>query len=131
MRNVIFCLMAIAIAATSCGKFEEVDFGYPESVTLSSEGGEKIITSEEPFRYAVIQNYKIGDESSIIGTEDERYREDVEQRELEWLRIEYGSSSHNKELKIFAKPNTSGKPRTLHLELYLAYEYQVVKVTQN
>ena len=62
MRKIIFCLMAIAIAATSCGKFEEVDFGYPESVMLSSEGGEKIITSDEPFRFAVIQNYKTGDE---------------------------------------------------------------------
>ena len=131
MRNIIFCLMAIAITATSCGKFEEEDFGYPESVTLTSVGSEKIITSDEVFNYAVIQNYKTGDQSSIIGADDDRYREEVEQRELEWLRIEYSRSGNNKGLKIFAKPNTTGKPRTLHLELYSAYEYQVVKVTQN
>ena len=124
---------ALLILLTSCGFFTEEDFGYPKQITFTNDGGMTTITSDSAkgFTHASIQNSKTGDHGSLIPSDDERYSEDLEQSELDWLKIEYGSNGHNRELKIFAEPNSSGKERTLHIELISAYEYQVVKVVQS
>lgn len=127
MKNLFIYLLLIAVFAVSC--FKEAELGYPASVTFSSDGGVRLITGDMDFSHATIQNYKTGDGSSYIMTEDERYSESVEQLELDWLRVEYGRENGN-EIKIYAEPNTTGKQRTLHVELYSAYDYDVVRVTQ-
>ena len=123
MKRFILCLMALlAVSAmTSCEK--EVDFGYPQSVNFTKDGGEKVITGTTNFTDAHIHDYKSGEDGAFVPRED-----DIECQVYEWLTIEYLANST--ELKIIAEPNTSGKSRKLHIELHLRQEYQVVEVKQ-
>lgn len=123
MKRFILCLMALlAVSAmTSCEK--EVDFGYPQSVNFTKDGGEKVITGTTKFTDAHIHDYKSGEDGAFVPRED-----DIECQVYEWLTIEYLANST--ELKIIAEPNTSGKSRKLHIELHLRQEYQVVEVNQ-
>lgn len=123
MKRFILCLMALlAVSAmTSCEK--EVDFGYPQSVNFTKDGGEKVITGTTKFTDAHIHDYKSGEDGAFVPRED-----DIQCQVYEWLTIEYLANST--ELKIIAEPNTSGKSRKLHIELHLRQEYQVVEVKQ-
>lgn len=124
----LFCMLTLAILAVSC--FKEAELGYPASVVFSSDGGMQHLVGDARFFSATIQNYKSGECSSYILIDDERYLEGVDQLELDWLRVEYVKGGVN-EIKIYAEPNTTGDKRTLHIELYQANRYDVVKVTQN
>ena len=123
MKRFILCLMAIVAASvmTSCEK--EADFGYPQSVNFTKDGGEKVITGTTKFTGAHIHDYKSGEDGAFVPRED-----DIQCQVYEWLTIEYLANST--ELKIIAEPNTSGKSRKLHIELHLRQEYQVVEVKQ-
>ena len=123
MKRFILCLMALlAVSAmTSCEK--EVDFGYPQSVNFTKDGGEKVITGTTNFTDAHIHDYKSGEDGEFIPRED-----DIQCQVYEWLSIEYLANST--ELKIIAEPNASGKSRKLHIELHSGPEYHVVEVKQ-
>ena len=123
MKRLILCLMALLAVSvmTSCEK--EADFGYPQSVNFTKDGGEKVITGTTKFTDAHIHDYKSGEDGAFVPRED-----DIQCQVYEWLTIEYLANST--ELKIIAEPNTSGKSRKLHIELHLRQEYQVVEVKQ-
>ena len=123
MKRFILCLMALLAVSvmTSCEK--ETDFGYPQSVNFTKDGGEKVITGTTNFTGAHIHDYKSGEDGAFVPRED-----DIKCQVYEWLTIEYLANST--ELKIIAEPNTSGKSRKLHIELHLRQEYQVVEVKQ-
>ena len=119
----IFTLLALVVAVvmTSCEK--EVDLGYPQTVTFTADGGEKIVTGVEPFTDAHIHDYKSGEDGEFVHRED-----GIQCQVYEWLTIEYLANST--ELKIIAEPNSSGKSRKLHIELHSGQEYHVIKVEQ-
>ena len=119
----IFTLFALVIAVvmTSCEK--EVDMGYPTSVLFTADGGENTISGIEPFTDAHIHDYKSGEQGSVLPTEG-----DFDSEVFKWLKIEY--VPHSTELKIIAEPNTTGKSRELHIELYSGQEYHITKVKQ-
>ena len=123
MKKFIFCLIALVVAVvmTSCEK--EVDLGYPQTVNLAKDGGEKTITGVEPFTDAHIHDYNSGDQGSVLPNEG-----DIDIEVFKWLKIEY--VAHSTELKIIAEPNASGKSRKLHIELHSGPEYHVVEVKQ-
>lgn len=124
MKSIKFLLALLSISLFSCGPFEEVNMGYPESVTFSKEGGVETISEDDAkaFRHISVIDYKTAGEGMYISNDGEGGY-----CEYEWLRAE---SDCSKRLKIIAQPNTTGKPRTLWVELYSSYKYHVIKVEQ-
>ncbi len=117
----ILLVLTSVFVMTSCE--EEVDLGYPESVSFTKDGGEKVITGTTNFTDAHIHDYKNGDDGEFVPREDE-----IECQVYKWLTIEY--IPHGTELKIIAEPNTSGKSRKLHIELHSGPEFHVVEIKQ-
>ena len=123
--SLIFALL-IPMLFASC-EFDETDLGFPDTVTFSAEGGEKVFSGDVTFNFAGIHNYKTGDTGSSSVT-----TAGTIVNEFECLKVEYCEYTHgnNGELKIYAKPNTSGKSRHLHIAIYNGPDYQNVKVVQ-
>ena len=123
MKKLLFAIV-LPIMLLSCGPFEEVDMGYPASVIFSEEGGVESISVDDAkaFRHISVIDYKTAGEGMFISNDG--YGGYCE---YEWLRAE---SDYSKSLKVIAKPNTTGKPRTLWVELYSGYDYHVIKVEQ-
>ena len=123
MKRVLFAIV-LPFVLLSCGAFEEVNMGYPESVTFSKEGGVETISEDDAkaFRHITVIDYKTAGEGMYISNDGEGGY-----CEYEWLRAE---SDCSKELRIIAQPNTTCKPRTLWVELYSGYKYHVIKVEQ-
>ena len=123
MKKLLFAIV-LPIMLLSCGPFEEVDMGYPTSVTFSEKGGVETISVEDAkkFFHISIIDYETAGEGMFIGNDGEGGY-----CEYEWLRAE---SDYSKSLKVIAQPNTTGKPRTLWVELYSGYDYHVIKVEQ-
>lgn len=117
-----FFVIVLSLVLTSC-EFEEVDLGFPKSITFTSNGGEKTITGDESFVFAEIQDYK-GNHGSIEGGEGGKLY-----NVYDWLRVEYVELK-NDVLKVYAVPNTTGKDRTLYIEVYSGSEYDVITVKQ-
>ena len=117
-----FFVIVLALVLTSC-EFEETDLGFPQSITFTSNGGEKTITGEESFVFAEIQDYK-GNHGSIEGGEDDKLY-----NVYDWLKVEY-IELKNDVLNVYAAPNTTGKVRTLYIEVYSGAEYDVIRVKQ-
>lgn len=115
-------IMASILIMASC-EFEEVDLGFPKSITFKNNGGEKTIPGNESFVFAEIQDYK-GNHGSIEGGEDGKLY-----NVYDWLRVEYVELK-NDVLKVYAVPNTTGKDRTLYIEVYSGSEYDVITVKQ-
>ena len=117
-----FFVIVLTLVLTSC-EFEETNLGFPQSITFTSNGGEKTITGDESFVFAEIQDYK-GNHGSIEGGEDGKLY-----NVYDWLRVEYVELK-NDVLKVYAAPNTTGKDRTLYIEVYSGSEYDVITVKQ-
>ena len=117
-----FFVIVLSLVLTSC-EFEETDLGFPKSITFTSNGGEKTITGDESFVFAEIQDYKGNHGSIEVGEDDKLYNV------YDWLRVEYVELK-NDVLKVYAAPNTTGKVRTLYIEVYSGAEYDVIRVKQ-
>jgi hypothetical protein len=122
-------LLALSLMCFSCipiGTWEEeIDMGYPNTVTFSNEGGEQIVAG------STFAN------AEIHGTSDPRHRDRGYQdadstiySEFDWLRVEHKENSPCS-LKIIAQPNTTGKTRKLYIRTYSAYDYQEITVKQS
>lgn len=120
--RVIFALL-LSLAFIACGKFTEVDLGYPKRIEFSKDGGEKVARSDNHFSNAEIHDYKSGENGTPTTLEDGAHC-----NTFKWLRVEY--QPHSTEIKIIAEPNNDTS-RKLHIELYSGYEYQVIEVIQN
>jgi hypothetical protein len=68
--KLVFVLL-MSMVFTSC--FHEDNFGYPKTIVLSNEGGEKTVTGDESFDYAEIVNHKTGADSEVVQY-DEKWR---------------------------------------------------------
>ena len=117
-----FFVIVLSLVLTSC-EFEEVDLGFPKSITFTSNGGEKTITGDESFVFAEIQDYK-GNHGSIEGGEGGKLY-----NVYDWLRVEYVELK-NDVLKVYTVPNTTDKNQALYIEVYSGAEYDVITVKQ-
>ena len=117
-----FFVIVLSLVLTSC-EFEETDLGFPKSITFTRNDGEKTIIGNESFVFAEIQDYK-GNHGSIEGGEDGKLY-----NVYDWLKVEYVELK-NDVLKVYAAPNTTGKVRTLYIEVYSGAEYDVIRVKQ-
>ncbi len=128
MKKLIYFLMIIigASTITSC-EYDKVEMGFPTSITFSNIGGEEIVSSSSLdfsfISHANIHNYNNGNQGKISKT-DNTYCSTYE-----WLKIEY--TDNGTDVKVVAEPNTTGKSRKLHIEIYCGKKYDTVKVEQN
>lgn len=101
--------------------------GFPDTLTFLGEGGVETITGNTTFTHSEIHDYETGENGEVHGTEDGTCY-----NVHRWLKVEYKAyDGNNKDLKIHAESNITGKSRTLYIELYSCPEYTVVKVVQN
>lgn len=128
MKNTLITFLlctALPFLCTSC--FKEVDLGFPDTVAFTSEGGMETVTGNTEFTHAEIHDYKTGENGEVQKTEDGIYY-----NTYKWLKVEYREYGRNdRELKIYAEPNTTGKSRKLHIAVYSGPEYAVISVVQN
>ena len=123
MRNIFVKILVCCLALLCVSCFKEVDLGYPAKITFSKAGGEKVVNGKRSFTHAAIQDYKGNEGETIIAADGKRYNV------YDWLWVE-NEELYYEELKVYAAPNTTGKRRTLYIELYSGPEYQVVTVKQ-
>ena len=111
---------------------QEEDFGYPESVTLSNEGGVRVFGGND-FYQAIILSSKKSKIREYGGYNDV---DSTEYYVFDWLKVEYKKPMRYagvdaNELRIIAEPNTTGKSRELTIKLSQpCYIYQNIKVKQ-
>lgn len=122
--KLLFALLLLSLC--SCGKFEEVNMGYPDVVKFSDNGGVETISVEDakPFFSITIIDYNTAGEGMYYSNEGSGVY-----CEYEWLRVET-EADNSTLMRVIAKPNITGEPRTLWIELYYGYEYHVIKVVQ-
>lgn len=85
----------------SC-EYEEVDLGFPKSITFKNNGGEKTLTSNDFFVFAEIQDYK-GNHGSVEGGEDGKLY-----NVYDWLRVEYVGGSGDRFLCLLPSLSFNG-----------------------
>ena len=117
----IFALL-LPLAFIACGRFEEVDLGYPKTVEFSKDGGELTVHSGDYFTHVEIQNYEKGEQGETTILEDETLC-----CTYKWLSIEY--QKNKSKLRIIVEPNNT-QSRKLHIELYSGYQYHTIEVFQ-
>ena len=111
---------------------QEEDFGYPESVTLSNEGGVRVFGGND-FYQAIILSGKKPKIREYGGYNDV---DSTEYYVFDWLKVEYKKPMRYagvdaNELRIIAEPNTTGKSRELTIKVSQpCYIYQNIKVKQ-
>lgn len=128
-----FLLLFVSCDLIPIGSMEqEVNFGYPESVTFSNEGGERVFGGDD-FHQAIILSSK-DPKTREYGGYDEV--DSVEYYVFDWLKVEYKkpmryASVDANELRIIAEPNTTGRSRELTIQVSQPnLSYQSIKVKQ-
>lgn len=128
-----FVLFFVSCDLIPIGSMEqEVNFGYPESVTFSNEGGERVFGGDD-FHQAIILSSK-DPKTREYGGYDEV--DSVEYYVFDWLKVEYKkpmryASVDANELRIIAEPNTTGRSRKLTIQVSQPdLSFQSIKVKQ-
>ncbi len=128
-----FVLLFVSCDLIPIGSMEqEVNFGYPESVTFSNEGGERVFGGDD-FHQAIILSSK-DPKTREYGGYDEV--DSVEYYVFDWLKVEYKkpmryASVDANELRIIAEPNTTGRSRELTIQVSQPdLSFQSIKVKQ-
>ena len=128
-----FVLLFVSCDLIPIGSMEqEVNFGYPESVTFSNEGGERVFGGDD-FHQAIILSSK-DPKTREYGGYDEA--DSVEYYVFDWLKVEYKkpmryASVDANELRIIAEPNTTGRSRKLTIQVSRPdLSFQSIKVKQ-
>ena len=128
-----FVLFFVSCDLIPIGSMEqEVNFGYPESVTFSNEGGERVFGGDD-FHQAIILSSK-DPKTREYGGYDEV--DSVEYYVFDWLKVEYKkpmryANVDANELRIIAEPNTTGRSRELTIQVSQPnLSFQSIKVKQ-
>ena len=128
-----FLLFLVSCDLVPIGSMEqEVNFGYPESVTLSNEGGVRVFGGND-FYQAIILSSKKPKIREYGGYNDV---DSTEYYVFDWLKVEYKkpmryANVDANELRIIAEPNTTGRSRELTIQVSQPNLYfQSIKVKQ-
>ncbi|MBR5477692.1 MAG: BACON domain-containing protein [Bacteroidaceae bacterium] len=123
-------LCAISLLLVSCiGAWEkQVNFGFPETITFTKEGGERVYNGNNSFSSIRVYNPEPTDNDNDFSygyceKTGVHYEEDC------WLRVEYGGILGDS-FKLYVEPNTSGKPRQMKLTVDGDFEFQTITVRQ-
>lgn len=139
MKSIIKTILcSLSLLFVSCdlipiGSMEqEVNFGYPESVTFSNEGGERVFGGDD-FHQAIILSNKDPKTREYGGYNEV---DSVEYYVFDWLKVEYKkpmryANVDANELRIIAEPNTTGRSRELTIQVSQPnLSFQSIKVKQ-
>ena len=128
-----FLLLFVSCDLIPIGTMEqEEDFGYPESVTSSNEGGERVFGGDD-FHQAIILSSKDPKTREYGGYNEV---DSVEYYVFDWLKVEYKkpmryANVDANELRIIAEPNTTGRSRELTIQVSQPnLSFQSIKVKQ-
>ena len=128
-----FVLLFVSCDLIPIGSMEqEVNFGYPESVTFSNEGGERVFGGDD-FHQAIILSNKDPKTREYGGYNEV---DSVEYYVFGWLKVEYKkpmryANVDANELRIIAEPNTTGRSRELTIQVSQPnLSFQSIKVKQ-
>ena len=128
-----FVLLFVSCDLIPIGSMEqEVNFGYPESVAFSNEGGVRVFGGDD-FHQAIILSSK-DPKTREYGGYDEV--DSVEYYVFDWLKVEYKkpmryANVDANELRIIAEPNTTGRSRELTIQVSQPnLSFQSIKVKQ-
>ncbi len=128
-----FLLLFVSCDLIPIGSMEqEVNFGYPESVTFSNEGGERVFGGDD-FHQAIILSSKDPKTREYGGYNEV---DSVEYYVFDWLKVEYKkpmryANVDANELRIIAEPNTTGRSRELTIQVSQPnLSFQSIKVKQ-
>lgn len=121
----VFLCLLLSAAFASCE--QEVDYGYPSTVKMPSEGGEMVLHGDSEYAGFIHQieilNYD-GEGNSSYGEEGDSI--DVT---AHWLTVKCPRTKN--ELHLTGEPNTTHKRRKLYLYLYDGRSRQEIKVIQD
>jgi hypothetical protein len=128
-----FLLLFVSCDLIPIGSIEqEVNFGYPESVTFSNEGGVRVFGGND-FHQAIILSNKDPKTREYGGYNEV---DSVEYYVFDWLKVEYKkplryANVDANELRIIAEPNTTGRSRELTIQVSQPnLSFQSIKVKQ-
>lgn len=128
MKQIIIFILSLPIFCTSCSK--EVDYGFPDKVRFTKEGGELILTGETWIGRIAIRDYDGNEESDDC---DWRSNEDTSITvTYGWLTV-YSPHYQSSKLQLKVEPNPKSKRRKLYISLNegLGPDYTDITVIQD
>lgn len=124
-RLLLYSILAcLALLFTDC---EEDTFGYPNTVTVSADGGSVKVSGRERIRSLSIYDYD-ADDIHPRPDEDEYIPEEYRRMRYKWLTVE--NYEVQKQLVFTCQPNESKKKRKLWIDASPGDKFFFITVVQ-
>ena len=126
----VLCALSLLLCVSCIGTWErEVNLGFPETITFTSDGGERVYKGDESKISVSLYNPEPVEnlEEIFYGFSEET---GVHYEVNCWLRVEFRGLLVDS-LKLYAEPNLTGKPRQMELTINSGnIDYQTIDVIQ-
>lgn len=126
----ILCSLSLLLCVSCIGTWErEVNLGFPETITFTCDGGERVYKGNESKISVSLYN------PEPVENLDEIFYGFSEETGVHyevncWLRVEFRGLLVDS-LKLYAEPNLTGKPRQMELTINSGnIDYQTIDVIQ-
>lgn len=119
--KILFIFLTVLCLFTSCTS--PANYGFPYNVMFGKEGGSTICSGTESFYHITISDYDGNGNGRLEDGEN-----DTIMVSYEWLTVKFRKGMT--EFKLAATPNTTGKKRTLYLDVAVDNLAADIKVTQ-
>ncbi|MBD5342178.1 MAG: hypothetical protein HDR93_02820 [Bacteroides sp.] len=134
MKRIMRLLLPLVLLVNlaGCGHWQRKQYGYPETVKFSKNGGEKDITGETDLPFFDIRNKPFMEDGKVCASiSAENYKEGAEVLYLkyDWLTVIHLTHTH--EVTLIAEPNKTKKKRKLHIVTIFAYNVMQIDVVQD
>ena len=125
----VLCALSLLLFVSCIGTWvKQVNFGFPETITFTKEGGERVYNGNDSFSSIRVYNPEPTDNDNDFSY---GYCEEtgVHYEADRWLMVEFGGVLGDS-FKLYVEPNTTGKPRQMKLTIDDIYEFQTIDVRQ-
>lgn len=120
MKTGMAALCAL-LFCTACNLFD--NYGYPDRVSFTAEGGSKSVKGGHGFYQISITDYNGGH-----GNSETTEEEGLSTTTRDWLTVSAPKGSS--ELTFTADPNPTGRSRKLYVAVWVDNSFADIKVTQ-
>lgn len=125
MKKILTLLLSTLLLFVAQSCIEHDQLGLPETLHFSQRGGEVTLTPNNSLAHVQILDYNGNYEPFKVEVHDTI----MIVVHYEWLSVKHTLES--RELKFIATPNTSGKKRTLYVDVFDGYAKATLKVEQD